>query len=141
MRANRPEIIAGDPSQRSRWLAVIVFYLLLWLLFEPTLDQFLKVVLFEPTPEGIAALNDNKRLLATWGFMLLRSTPLLLFLWLGWQVVRSRRLPSPGLRLPFSAPLISGQRALLIGMMMVAVALLSLLRELGLLVSVLNIAG
>ncbi len=141
MRANRPEMIAGDPSQRSRWWLVILCYLLLLLLFEPALDHFLKVMVFEPTPEGVAALNEKKLLLATWGFVLLRSIPVLLFIWLGWQVVRSRRLPSPGLRLPFSVLLISGQRAQLIGMVMVAVALLSLLRELGLLASVLNTPG
>ncbi len=141
MRANRPEIIVGDPLQRSRWVTVVFSYLLLLLLFEPTLDQFLKVTVFEPTPEGVVALNEKKLLFATWGFVLLRSIPLLLFLWLGWQIVRSKRLPSPGLKLPFSVPLISGQRAQLVGMVMVAVALLSLLRELGVLLSVLNIPG
>ncbi len=141
MTIKKPDIIVGDQSLRYRWAMTISLYLLLLLLFEPLLDHFLKALLFEPTPEGIATLNEKKQLFASWGFMLLRSIPLLLFLWLGWQVARSRRLPSPGLRLPFTVCLIQGPKAQLIGMGMIAVALLSLLREVSHLVSVLAVSG
>lgn len=137
MRQQKPEIIIGDPSLRFRWLMATALYLLVLVWFEPILDFYLKQWVFEPSAEGLAALNAKKQLLATWGFTLLRSLPLLLFLWLGWQVVRSKRLPPPGVRLPFTVHLIVGRKAQFIGMGVVAVALLSLLREVGVLATVL----
>ena len=85
---------------------------------------------FEPSHQAIEALNQQKNWIATLAFSLVRSLPLLLFLWLGWQITQSLRIPPKGVRLPISVRVIKGAKARLIGMVMMAVAMLSLLREL-----------
>lgn len=60
---------------------------------------------------------------------------MLLFLWLGWQIMGTMRLPPKGMRLPITVLLIEGPRARMIGMIMVAVALLLLFRELTMMVN------
>jgi len=136
MKQLKNKIIPGDVSRRFRWIMVAALYLLLIIWFEPMLDFLLGQMAFELSAEGVAALNEKKLILAAWGFGLLRSLPLLLFLWLGWQVMRSKQLPPPGLSFPFSIYLISGKTAQYIGMGMIAVALLLLLRELGMLATI-----
>ncbi len=138
MKPQKPEIIAGDPALRFPWILTAAVYLLLVIWFEPMLDDYLKLTVFEPTPEGVQALNETKHLFSAWGFTLLRSIPLLMFLWLGWQIFRSKRIPPPGIRLPFSVPVIKRKTGEMIGMGMIAVALLSLLREVGQLSSTLS---
>ncbi len=137
MKPQKNEIIPGDPSLRYPWIMGIAIYLLLFIWFEPLLDQTLKMVVFEPTPQGLTNLNQQKVLLAGWGYTLLRSLPLLLFLWLGWQIAMAKRIPPPGVKLPFAVPLIKGQKAQMIGMGMIALSLLSLLREVGMLALIL----
>lgn len=136
MKPKKPEIIPADPRQRYRWLMIAALYLLMLLWFEPVLDLLLHQLLFSPTPEGVAALTQQKALVASWGYGVLRSLPLLLFLWMGWQITHTRMLPPRQLRLPFAVVLIKGPKAQLIGMGIVALALLSLLRELALLLSI-----
>lgn len=133
MRPQKPEIIPADPRQQYRWLMIVALYLLALLWFEPVLDQLLYQLLFSPTPEAVVALNERKLLLASWGYGLLRSLPLLLLLWVGWQITHSRLLPPRQLKLPFSVVLIKGAKAQMIGMGIIALSLLSLLRELSLL--------
>ena len=133
MKPQKPEIIPADPPSRFRWLMIIALYLLIIIWFEPLLDKTLYLLFFSPTPEGVMALAEQKQLFAGWGYALLRSLPLLWFLWLGWQITHSRMLPPRYLRLPFPVVLIKGPKAQLVGMGIVALSLLSLLRELSLL--------
>ena len=65
----------------------------------------------------------------------MRSLPILLFLWLGLQIMQAMRLPPKGMRLPITVLLIEGHKARMIGMVMAAVGLLLLFRELSLLVN------
>lgn len=135
MKQNKPEIIHGDRRLAKSWLIVIALYLLLVLWLEPLIDFILMQMPLAPTEEAIAALNQKKIYMTAIAFGVARALPVMLFLWLGWQIVRSQRLPPRGLRMPLTVHVITGRRAAMIGMVMVALGLLLLLRELTLLVS------
>ena len=130
MRQEEPEIIEGDKGLARRWLFVIALYLLFVIWLEPLIDFILMHQGFAPTPEGIAALNQKKLYMSGIAFGVARSLPIMLFLWLGWQIARGQRLPPRGLRMPLTVHVIKGRKAAMIGMVMVAVGLLLLLREL-----------
>lgn len=135
MKQNKPEIIHGDKQVAKNWLIVIALYLLLLVWLEPLIDFILMQMPLAPTEEAIAALNQKKLYMTGVAFGVARSLPIMLFLWLGWQIMRAQRLPPRGLRMPLTVQVIAGRKAAMIGMVMVAVALLLLLRELTLLVS------
>jgi len=126
----QPETIPVDRAVRRKWLIILGLYLLVLVWLEPLIDWVLGQLLFEPSHHGIENLNRQKLWVATLAFALLRSLPLLLFLWLGWQIVHTLHLPPKGLRLPMTVRVIKGPKARLVGMVMMAVAMLSLLREL-----------
>ncbi len=136
MKQKKPEIIPGDRQIAKSWLIAIAFYLLLLVWLEPLIDFILMQMPLTPTVEGIAALNSQKLYMSSVAFGVARSLPIMLFLWLGWQIVRAQRLPPKGMRLPVAVLLIEGRKAVMIGMVMVAVALMLLLREFSMLVSV-----
>lgn len=131
----KPETIQGDKGLAKNWLIVIALYLLLLVWLEPLIDFILMQLPFTPTAEGVAALNHKKLYMSTIAFGVARTLPIMLFLWLGWQIMRAQRLPPKGLRMPMTVHVIKGRKAAMIGMMMVALALLLLLRELTMLVS------
>lgn len=135
MKQNKPEIIQGDKGLAKSWLIVIALYLLLLVWLEPLIDFILMQMPLAPTDEAIAALNQKKLYMTGIAFGVARSLPIMLFLWLGWLIVRGQRLPPKGLRMPLTVQVIKGRKAAMIGMVMVALALLLLLRELTLLVS------
>jgi hypothetical protein len=135
MKQQKPEIIQGDKGLARRWLIVIALYLLLVVWLEPLIDFILMQLPLSPTDEAIAALNQKKRYMSSLAFGVARTLPIMLFLWLGWQIVRSQRLPPKGLRMPMTVHVIKGRKAAMIGMVMVALALLLLLRELTMLAS------
>lgn len=135
MKQQKPEIIPGDKQIAKSWLIVVAFYLLLLVWLEPLIDFILMQMPLTPTVEGIAALNKQKLYMSGVAFGVARSLPIMLFLWLGWQIVRAQRLPPKGMRLPVTVLLLEGRKAAMIGMVMVAVALMLLLREFSMLVS------
>ncbi len=135
MKDKKPEIIEGDKVLAKSWLIAIAFYLLVVVWLEPLIDFILMQMPLSPTPEGLAALNQKKLYMSGIAFGVARALPIMLFLWLGWQIVRSQRLPPRGLRMPLTVYVIEGRKAAMIGMVMVAVALLLLLREFSMLVS------
>ncbi len=135
MKQQKPEIIPGDKQLAKSWLLVVAFYLLLLVWLEPLIDFILMQMPLTPTVEGIAALNKQKLYMSSVAFGVARSLPIMLFLWLGWQIVRAQRLPPKGMRLPVTVLLLEGRKAAMIGMVMVAVALMLLLREFSMLVS------
>ncbi len=135
MKQQKPEIIPGDKQLAKSWLLVVAFYLLLLVWLEPLIDFILMQMPLTPTVEGIAALNKQKLYMSSLAFGVARSLPIMLFLWLGWQIVRAQRLPPKGMRLPVAVLLLEGRKAAMIGMVMVAVALMLLLREFSMLVS------
>lgn len=135
MNNKKPEIIQGDKNLAKSWLIFIALYLLLVIWLEPLIDLILMQMPLAPTEEAIAALNQKKLYMTGIAFGVARSLPIMLFLWLGVLIVRGQRLPPKGLRMPLTVQLIQGRKAVMIGMVVVAVALLLLLRELSMLVA------
>ena len=135
MKRLKPEIIPGDRQIAKSWLIVMALYLLFLVWLEPLIDFILMQMPLSPTAEGIAALNNQKRYMSSVVFGVARSLPIMLFLWLGWQIVQAQRLPPRGIRLPVAVLLVEGRKAVMIGMVIVVVAIMLLSRELVMLVS------
>jgi len=135
MKRQKPEIIHGNKDLARRWLIIIALYVLLMVWLEPLIDFILMQLPMSPTEEAIAAMNQKKQYMTGVAFGIARSLPIMLFLWLGWQIMRSQRLPPKGVPMPLTVHVIQGRKAAMIGMVMVAVALLLLLRELTMLAS------
>ncbi len=135
MHKRKPEIILADKPLQKTCLILAALYVLCLLWLEPLIDFFLMQMPLERTDEGIQALNQKKLYVSAVTFGVMRSLPILLFLWLGFQIMQAMRLPPKGMRLPITVLLIEGAKARMIGMVMVAVGLLLLFRELSLLIS------
>lgn len=128
------QVIPADKQVRKNWLILIALYLLILLWLEPVIDFFLMQLPLEPTHEAIQALNQKKAYVSTIAFGVMRSLPILTFVWFGLVIVQAQRLPPKGVRLPITVVLLEGPRARMIGMIMVAVGLLLLMREISLMV-------
>ncbi len=135
MKRSKPEIIPGDRQVAKSWLVAVALYLLFLVWLEPLIDFILMQMPLSPTAEGIAALNSQKSYMSNVVFGMARSLPIMLFLWLGWLIVRAQRLPPRGMRLPVAVLLVEGRKAVMIGMVVMAVAIMLLSRELVMLVS------
>lgn len=129
------EIIPADKQLRKTWLILIALYLLILLWLEPIIDFFLMQLPLDRSHEAIVALNQKKAYVAGIAFGVMRSLPILTFFWFGLIVRQAGRLPPKGMRLPITVVLIEGPRARMIGMVMMAVGLLLLLREVAMLVA------
>ena len=134
MRNKKPEIILADKRLQKNCLILAALYVLLLLWLEPLIDFFLMQLPVESTHEAIVALNQKKAYVSAIAFGVMRSLPILLFFWLGWQIMGTMRLPPKGIKLPITVLRIEGPKARMIGMVMVAVAFLLLFRELSMLV-------
>jgi len=131
----KPQIIPADTQLRKNWLILIALYILILLWLEPIIDFLLMQLPLEPSTEAIQALNEKKAYISSIAFGVMRSLPILTFTWFGLVIVQRMRLPPKGMRLPITVVLIEGPRARMIGMVIVAVGLLLLLREVSLLVN------
>lgn len=136
MRRDKEEFIPGEPSVLKTWLFFVLLYVLFLLWLEPLIDFLLSLTPPDKSLGAIDAFNQRKRYVATVAFGVARCLPILLFLWLGYQILQSQRLPPKGLKLPFTVKLVTGARARMAGMLMMSLALLLLLREVSMLVSV-----
>ncbi|MDH5302284.1 MAG: hypothetical protein OEW58_13080 [Gammaproteobacteria bacterium] len=136
MRNPRDEIVPGDPAVLKNWLVFLGLYIAFLLWLEPMIDFLMTMLPLDRSLAAIDAFNQKKHYVATIAFGVARSLPILMFLWLGYVVMQAQRLPPKHIKLPFSVKLISGPRAKMIGMMMMSLALLLLLREVSMLVSV-----
>jgi hypothetical protein len=128
MRQKKEFIEPTKATQRS-WAIGVALYLLMLLWLEPVMDSTLELLYPATSSQVVAQLNQTKAYVATIAFSIVRALPLLLFFLVGWLIVRGSLLPPTGVKLPFTVQKIAGAKARLIGMMMIAVALLSLLRE------------
>lgn len=131
----KPEIILADKQLQKTWLILAALYVLFLLWLEPLIDFILMQMPLERSHEAIVALNQKKAYMSTIAFGVMRSLPILLFLWFGLQILQAMRLPPKRMRLPITVLLIEGPKARMIGMIIVAVGLLLLFRELSMLVS------
>jgi len=135
MRKKPEEFVRGDPAVRKNWIVMVLLYVLFLLWLEPLIDFMLSAVPPDKTLGAIDTFNQKKVYVATIAFGVARCLPVLLFLWLGYHVYHSQKLPPKNIRLPFTVPLITGQAAKMAGMLMMSVALLLLLREIAMLVN------
>lgn len=131
----KDEFVEGDPRVLQSWLILAGLYLLILLWLEPVLDFMLMQLPYGHSPESLDALNHKKAYIAAIAFGVLRSLPILMFLWLGMLVMQGQRLPPQGLKMPVTVKVIKGHKARMTGMGMTAIASVLLLRELTLLVS------
>ena len=131
----KPEIILADKQLQKTCLILAALYVLFLLWLEPLIDFFLMQLPLDRSHEAIMALNQKKAYVSAIAFGVMRSLPILLFLWFGLQILKAMRLPPKGMRLPITVVLIEGPRARMIGMIIVAVGLLLLFRELSMMVN------
>jgi len=135
MSKRKPEIILADKRLQKNCLILAALYVLFLLWLEPLIDFLLMQMPLDRSHEAIVALNQKKAYVSSIAFGVMRSLPILLFLWLGLQIMGTMRLPPKGMRLPITVLLIEGPKARMIGMVIMAVGLLLLLREVSMLVS------
>ncbi len=135
MNKRKEEIIPADKSVQKTWLIFVCLYVLFLLWLEPLIDFMLMQLPMNGSYEAIVALNQKKVYVSAIAFGVARSLPILMFLWIGFQILQTQRLPPRGLRLPFTVRVIDGPKARMMGMVMVAVSFILLFRELTLLIS------
>lgn len=136
MKKNKEEFIEGDKRVQKTWLIGIGIYVIFLIWLEPVIDMILSLTPLETSASALEAFNQKKHYIATIAFSMARSLPILLFLWLGIQSLLQQRIPPRGLKLPFTVKLIKGPQARMGAMLMIAVSLLLLFREVTMMVSV-----
>jgi len=134
MKQTEPKIIPADISVRKNCLILFSLYVLLLLWLEPIIDFFLTLAPWDGSRQSLLALNEQKAMITTKVFVVARSIPILIFLWLGYRVFQAQALPPKGMRLPITVLVIEGAKAKMLGATLMVIALLLLLRELTLLV-------
>lgn len=132
---NKEEYEEGNRATARNWAIVFFSYLLLLLWLEPIIDLMLGLSPPDMEMSALNAFNEKKAYVAAVVFGFARSLPILLFLWIAYQVVVTMRLPPKGLRVPVTVRVIKGEQARIIGFAMIVVALILLLREIHLIVN------
>lgn len=135
MKKPKEEIIPADKSVQMTWMILIALYVLFLVWLEPLIDFMLMQMPLDRSHEALTALNQKKAYIASIAFGVARSLPILMFLWLGFQIVQTQRLPPRGLRLPITVRVMEGSKARMMGMVMVAVSFILLFRELSMMIS------
>ena len=130
MKRKKEEVVPADASLRKTVMILAAAYVLLLLWLEPLIDFLLMQQPLERSHEAIEVLNQKKAYAVAVAFGVMRSLPILLFLWFGFQVMTSQRLPPKGMRMPFAVRVMEGVPARTAGMALVAVALMLLFPEL-----------
>lgn len=130
MQEQKPEIEPGDKSLRLNLALMIAVYFLIAVLLQPLIDFLLVPNPEAANPYQVMELADEKRLITGYVYSLWRMLPILFFLWYGWRIIASLRLPPAGTRSPFSVRIVKGKQARMFGMLLILVALLLLYREL-----------
>jgi len=130
MKDEQPEIEQGDKSLRLNLALVVAIYFLVAILLQPLIDFMLVPHPESANPFQVMELADEKKKLIGYLFSLWRSIPILFFLWYGWRIIASLRMPPAGMRSPFTVRVVKGKHARMFGMLLILVALLLLYREL-----------
>ena len=132
---NREEVEEGNRSIAINWAIVFFVYLLLLIWLEPIIDLMLGLNPPDMEMSAFQVFNEKKAYVTTVVFGIARSLPILLFLWIAYQVVATTRLPPKGLKMPVTVRVITGDQARVIGYAMIVVALILLFREVHLIVN------
>lgn len=125
-----PEFERGDKSFRLTLALVVAAYFLVAVFLQPLIDFLLVPDPGSADPYRVMELADEKRKLTGYVYSLWRSLPILFFLWYGWRIIASLRVPPAGTRSPFTVRVLKGRQARMFGMLLILVALLLLYREL-----------
>ena len=133
---DKDEYVYGDPQVKKNWIILFLIYVLFLLWLEPIIDFLLSARGPDMELAAIQAFNQKKEYIATVAFGVARSLPILIFLWLGYQVMLQGRLPPRGIKLPITIKVTKGQNARMLGMLIIVTSLVLLFRELNLLLSV-----
>lgn len=126
---DKDEYIPADPTVRKTWLIVFLIYILLLLWLEPIIDWSLSSAFSVADASTIESLNRQKVYITAIVFGVARSLPIIYFLWIGYRIMITSRVPPPGIRLPIAVKVTKGQKAKTQGMVVLGVALLLLFRE------------
>lgn len=130
MQEQEPEFEYGDRSLRLNLALIIAVYFLIAIGLQPLIDFLLVPDPEAADPYRVMALADEKQKLTGYVYSLWRMLPILFFLWYGWRIIASLRVPPAGTRSPFTVHVIKGKSARMFGMLLILVALLLLYREL-----------
>lgn len=130
MQEKEPEIEYGDKSLRLNLALVVAGYFLLAVALQPLIDFLLVPDPAAANPYQVMELADEKKQLTGYIYSVWRMLPILFFLWYGWRIIASLRMPPAGTRSPFTVRVVKGKQARMFGMLLILVALLLLYREL-----------
>lgn len=130
MQEKEPEIEYGDKSLRLNLALFIAGYFLLAVVLQPLIDFLLVPDPAAANPYQVMELADDKKQLTGYIYSLWRMLPILFFLWYGWRIIASLRMPPAGMRSPFTVRVLRGKQARMFGMLLILVALLLFYREL-----------
>lgn len=130
MQEKEPEIEYGDKSLRLNLALFIAGYFLLAVVLQPLIDFLLVPDPAAANPYQVMELADDKKQLTGYVYSLWRMLPILFFLWYGWRIIASLRMPPAGMRSPFTVRVLRGKQARMFGMLLILVALLLFYREL-----------
>ena len=130
MQEKEPEIEYGDKSLRLNLAVVVAGYFLLAVALQPLIDFLLVPDPAAANPYQVMELADEKKQLTGYIYSVWRMLPILFFLWYGWRIIASLRMPPAGTRSPFTVRVVKGKQARMFGMLLILVALLLLYREL-----------
>lgn len=136
MRRKKEEIVPANPALRKNLLIIASIYILFLVWLEPLIDFLLLQMPMAQSHEGIMALNQKKAYAATIAFGVMRSLPIMFFVWFALMVVHAQRLPPKGMRMPIAIRVLEGPKAKVMGMMAVVMGLLLLFRELAIMMSI-----
>ncbi|TDX98123.1 hypothetical protein [Thiohalophilus thiocyanatoxydans] len=125
-----PEFEYGDRSLRLNLALIVGIYFLIAIGLQPLIDFLLVPDPEAADPYRVMALAEEKQKLTGYVYSIWRMLPILFFLWYGWRIIASLRVPPAGTRSPFTVRIIKGKPARMFGMLLILVALLLLYREL-----------
>jgi len=124
------EFYIADRQTQKTWAIFSLLYIVLLLWLEPIIDFLMSFSPPPPDETQISAFNQQKIYMTNLAFGAGRCFPILLFIWFGWQSLKSSRLPAKGIKLPFSTKVFKGPLARTAGMIIIGTGLMLLLREL-----------
>ncbi|MDZ7660784.1 hypothetical protein [Thiohalophilus sp.] len=130
MQEPEPEFEYGDKPLRLNLALIIAVYFLIAIGLQPLIDFLLVPDPEAADPYRVMALAEEKKKLTGYVYSLWRMLPILFFLWYGWRIIASLRVPPARTRSPFTVRVIKGKSARMFGMLLILVALLLLYREL-----------
>ena len=136
-----PKIISANKSLKINFYIAIACYILLLLLLEPIISYLLLFDINQSNLVLINALNEKKSFLTYIAYGILRLFPMMILAWFGYRVLSSAQLPPAKMGLPFAVPLQKGRNAKIIGISIMAFALLFMAQNVAYVVKHSNVHG